>query len=143
MAGINHCFVANGTLKVGDIVVAGTSYGRIKAMFNERNQRIDQAGPAEPAIILGLNGAPTASDTFHIMETEQEARDITNKRVQLQSAVSRSSTGATSRWATSLRRSPRLRSSRNSEEIKTVSKSTARPSCAVCCKGTKNLHIVK
>ena len=62
----------------------GTSYGRIKAMFNERNQRIEKAGPAEPAIILGLNGAPTAGDTFHIMETEQEARDITNKRVQLQ-----------------------------------------------------------
>jgi translation initiation factor IF-2 len=81
---VSTVLVANGTLKVGDIVVAGTSYGRIKAMFNERNQRIDQAGPAEPAIILGLNGAPTAGDTFHIMETEQEARDITNKRVQLQ-----------------------------------------------------------
>ena len=81
---VSTVLVSNGTLKVGDIVVAGTSYGRIKAMFNERNQRIEEAGPAEPAIILGLNGAPTAGDTFHIMETEQEARDITNKRTQLQ-----------------------------------------------------------
>ena len=81
---VSTVLVSNGTLHVGDIVVAGTSYGRIKAMFNERNQRITEAGPAEPAIILGLNGAPTAGDSFHIMETEQEARDITNKRVQLQ-----------------------------------------------------------
>ena len=81
---VSTVLVSNGTLKQGDIVVAGTSYGRIKAMFNERNQRIEQAGPAEPAIILGLNGAPTAGDTFHIMETEQEAREITNKRTQLQ-----------------------------------------------------------
>jgi translation initiation factor IF-2 len=81
---VSTVLVSNGTLKIGDIVVAGTSYGRIKAMFNERNQRIEQAGPAEPAIILGLNGAPTAGDSFHIMETEQEARDITNKRTQLQ-----------------------------------------------------------
>ncbi len=81
---VSTVLVSNGTLKVGDIVVAGTSYGRIKAMFNERNQRIEQAGPAEPAIILGLNGAPTAGDSFHIMETEQEAREITNKRQQLQ-----------------------------------------------------------
>ena len=81
---VSTVLVSNGTLKVGDIVVAGTSYGRIKAMFNERNQRIETAGPAEPAIILGLNGAPTAGDSFHVMETEQEAREITNKRVQLQ-----------------------------------------------------------
>ena len=81
---VSTVLVSNGTLKVGDIVVAGTSYGRIKAMFNERNQRIEKAGPAEPAIILGLNGAPTAGDSFHIMETEQEAREITNKRMQLQ-----------------------------------------------------------
>ena len=81
---VSTVLVSNGTLKVGDIVVAGTSYGKIKAMFNERNQRIEKAGPAEPAIILGLNGAPTAGDSFHVMETEQEARDITNKRVQLQ-----------------------------------------------------------
>ena len=81
---VSTVLVSNGTLRVGDIVVAGTTYGRIKAMFNERNQRIDQAGPAEPAIILGLNGAPTAGDSFHILETEQEAREITNKRLQLQ-----------------------------------------------------------
>jgi translation initiation factor IF-2 len=81
---VSTVLVSNGTLRQGDIVVAGTSYGRIKAMFNERNQRIEEAGPAEPAIILGLNGAPTAGDSFHIMETEQEAREITNKRVQLQ-----------------------------------------------------------
>ena len=81
---VSTVLVSNGTLKIGDIVVAGTSYGRIKSMFNERNQRIEEAGPAEPAIILGLNGAPTAGDSFHVMETEQEARDITNKRVQLQ-----------------------------------------------------------
>ena len=81
---VSTVLVSNGTLKQGDIVVAGTSYGRIKAMFNERNQRIDEARPAEPAIILGRNGAPTAGDTFHVMETEQEAREITNKRTQLQ-----------------------------------------------------------
>ena len=75
--------VQNGTLKQGDVVLAGTHYGRIKAMFNERGQRIQQALPAEPALILGLNGAPTAGDTFHVMETEQEAREITNKREQL------------------------------------------------------------
>ena len=81
---VSTVLVSNGTLKVGDIVVAGTSFGKIKAMFNERNQRIEKAGPAEPAIILGLNGAPTAGDSFHVMETEQEAREITNKRIQLQ-----------------------------------------------------------
>ena len=76
--------VSNGTLKMGDIVLAGTNYGKIKAMFNERNQRITQAGPSEPALILGLNGAPAAGDTFHVIETEQEAREIANKREQLQ-----------------------------------------------------------
>ena len=81
---VSTVLVSNGTLKVGDIVIAGTAWGKVKAMFNERNQRIEQAGPAEPAIILGLNGAPTAGDSFHIMETEQEAREITNKRIQLQ-----------------------------------------------------------
>ena len=81
---VSTVLVSNGTLKVGDIVVAGTSYGKIKAMFNERNQRIEVAGPADPAIILGLNGAPTAGDTFHIMDTEQEAREICTKRTQLQ-----------------------------------------------------------
>ena len=81
---VSTVLVSNGTLKVGDVVLAGTSYGRIKAMFNERNQRIQQAGPSEPAIILGLNGAPTAGDSFHVMGSEQEAREITNKRTQLQ-----------------------------------------------------------
>ena len=81
---VSTVLVSNGTLKVGDVVIAGTAYGKIKAMFNERNQRIEKAGPAEPAIILGLNGAPTAGDSFHVMETEQEAREIANKRTQLQ-----------------------------------------------------------
>ena len=76
--------VSNGTLKQGDIVIAGTAWGRIKAMFNERNQRVEKAAPSEPVIILGLNGAPQAGDSFHIMETEQEAKDIANKRLQLQ-----------------------------------------------------------
>ena len=81
---VSTVLVSNGTLKIGDNVIAGTSYGRIKAMFNERNQRIEKACPAEPCIILGLNGAPTAGDTFHVLETEQEAREIANKRLQLQ-----------------------------------------------------------
>ena len=76
--------VANGTLKMGDVVLAGTSYGRIKAMFNERNQRIKEAKPSEPAIILGLNGAPQAGDNFNVFKDEHEARDIANKREQLQ-----------------------------------------------------------
>ena len=76
--------VSNGTLRVGDIVLAGTHYGRVKAMFNERNQRMTEAGPAEPALILGLNGAPAAGDTFHVIDTDQEAREIANKREQLQ-----------------------------------------------------------
>ena len=76
--------VQNGTLKMGDIVLAGTHFGRVKAMFNERNQRIKEAGPAEPVLILGLNGAPQAGDAFHVIETEQEAREIANKREQLQ-----------------------------------------------------------
>ena len=81
---VSTVLVSNGTLRVGDNVIAGTSWGRIKAMFNERNARIEKAGPAEPAIILGLNGAPTAGDSFHVLETEQEARDIANQRTQLQ-----------------------------------------------------------
>ncbi len=76
--------VSNGTLRVGDIVLAGTSYGKVKAMFNERNQRIKEAGPAEPVLILGLNGAPAAGDTFHVFDTDQEAREVANKREQLQ-----------------------------------------------------------
>ncbi|MCR5243031.1 MAG: translation initiation factor IF-2 [Prevotella sp.] len=81
---VSTVLVSNGTLKIGDVVIAGTAHGRIKAMFNERNQRIQEAKPAEPAIILGLNGAPTAGDSFHVMDTEQEAREIANKREQLQ-----------------------------------------------------------
>lgn len=81
---VSTVLVSNGTLKIGDVVIAGTSWGRIKAMFNERNQRIDEAAPAEPAIILGLNGAPTAGDQFHVLESEQEVREIANKREQLQ-----------------------------------------------------------
>lgn len=76
--------VSNGTLHVGDIVLAGTAYGKVKAMFNERNQRMKEAGPSEPVLILGLNGAPAAGDTFHVIDTEQEAREIANKREQLQ-----------------------------------------------------------
>ena len=81
---VSTVLVSNGTLKVGDIVIAGTAWGRVKAMFNERNQNVEQARPAEPVIILGLNGAPQAGDSFHIMETEQEAKTIANKRMQLQ-----------------------------------------------------------
>ena len=76
--------VQNGTLRQGDIILAGTHFGKIKAMFNERNQRIKEAGPAEPALILGLDGAPTAGDTFTVMDSEQEAREIATKRQQLQ-----------------------------------------------------------
>ncbi len=70
--------------KMGDIVLAGTHHGRIKAMFNERNQRVETAGPSEPVLILGLNGAPQAGDTFNVLETEQEAREIATRREQLQ-----------------------------------------------------------
>ena len=76
--------VQNGTLKVGDVILAGTHYGKIKAMFNERNQRVKEAGPSTPVLILGMNGAPTAGDTFNVLETEQEAREIAGKREQLQ-----------------------------------------------------------
>lgn len=76
--------VQNGTLRVGDVVLAGTHYGKVKAMFNERNQRVKEAGPSTPVLILGLNGAPTAGDTFNVLPTEQEAREIAGKREQLQ-----------------------------------------------------------
>ena len=75
--------VQNGTLSQGDIVLSGTHYGRVKAMFNERNQKVEKAGPSEPVLILGLDGAPTAGETFNVMETEQEARSIASKREQL------------------------------------------------------------
>ena len=81
---VSTVLVSNGTLKIGDIVIAGTSWGRIKAMFNERNQRIEKAGPAEPAIILGLNGAPTAGDLFHVLEQLQREQGLrTQKRLTL------------------------------------------------------------
>ncbi|WP_296954812.1 translation initiation factor IF-2 [Porphyromonas sp. oral taxon 278] len=75
--------VQNGTLSQGDIVLSGTHYGRVKAMFNERNQKVEKAGPSEPVLILGLDGAPTAGETFNVMDTEQEARSIASKREQL------------------------------------------------------------
>ncbi|KGN94298.1 translation initiation factor IF-2 [Porphyromonas gulae] len=81
---VSTVMVQNGTLNMGDVVLAGTCHGRIKAMFNERNQRVKQAGPSEPVLILGLNGAPAAGDTFNVLETEQEAREIANRREQLQ-----------------------------------------------------------
>ncbi len=80
---VANVLVQNGTLRIGDVVLAGNHFGKVKAMFNERNQRIKEAGPATPALILGLNGAPTAGDTFNVLETEQEARDIAGKREQL------------------------------------------------------------
>jgi len=76
--------VSNGTLKMGDIVIAGTSWGKVKAMFNERNQKMKSAAPAEPVLILGLNGAPQAGVSFHVVDSEREAREITSKREQLQ-----------------------------------------------------------
>lgn len=76
--------VSNGTLHQGDVVLAGTNYGRVKALFNERNQRVKSVGPSQAATLLGFNGAPQAGDQFHVMETEQEAREIANKREQLQ-----------------------------------------------------------
>ncbi|MBD8348689.1 translation initiation factor IF-2 [Dysgonomonas sp. HGC4] len=81
---ISTILVQNGTLRQGDIVLAGTYFGRVKAMFNERNQRIETALPSAPVLILGLNGAPQAGDMFHVLESEQEARDIASKREQLQ-----------------------------------------------------------
>lgn len=81
---VSTVLVENGTLRQGDIVLAGKYFGRVKAMFNERNQRIEQAKPSEPVLILGLNGAPQAGDNFNVVETEQEAREVTNKREQLQ-----------------------------------------------------------
>jgi translation initiation factor IF-2 len=81
---VSTILISNGTLKQGDVVLAGTHFGRIKAMFNVRNQRIDRAGPSEPVIILGLDGAPQAGDLFNVLDTEQEAREIASRREQLQ-----------------------------------------------------------
>lgn len=81
---VSNILVQNGTLKVGDVILAGKYYGRVKAMTNERNQPLKEAGPSVPATILGFNGAPSAGDTFNVLETEHEARDIANKRTQLE-----------------------------------------------------------
>ena len=81
---VSTVLVQNGTLHKGDVVLAGTNHGKVKAMFNERNARIEVAGPSAPVQILGLNGAPQAGDTFNVLETEQEAREIANRREQLQ-----------------------------------------------------------
>jgi translation initiation factor IF-2 len=81
---VSTVLISNGTLKQGDVVLAGTHFGRIKAIFNVRNQRIDRAGPSDPVIILGLDGAPQAGDLFNVLETEQEAREIASRREQLQ-----------------------------------------------------------
>ena len=75
--------VEGGTLRQGDVLVAGTHHGRVKAMFNERNQRVKEVRPGEPVLLLGLNGAPQAGEKFNVMDTEQEAREIANKREQL------------------------------------------------------------
>ena len=75
--------VSNGTLHIGDVMLAGTNYGRIKAMFNERGQRVKEAGPSEPVIVLGLNGAPQAGDNFNVFSEDHEAREIASKREQL------------------------------------------------------------
>ena len=75
--------VSNGTLHVGDIILAGTNYGRVKAMLNERGQRVQDIGPSQAATVLGLNGAPQAGDSFHVMDSDQEAREIASKREQL------------------------------------------------------------
>ena len=81
---VSTVLVSNGTLRQGDILVAGTHNGRVKALFNERGVRVEEVAPAHAATVLGFNGAPQAGDQFNVMETEQEAREIANKRLQLQ-----------------------------------------------------------
>ena len=76
--------VQNGTIKIGDVVLAGSTYGKVKAMYNERNASVKSAGPSTPVLLLGLNGAPQAGDKFNVMTDEREAKDISNKRLQLQ-----------------------------------------------------------
>jgi len=80
---VANLLVKTGTLKIGDIVLAGTYYGKVKAMFNERNQKLTEAGPSTPVQILGLNGAPQAGDKFNVLTSEQEAKDIATKRAQI------------------------------------------------------------
>ncbi|HBH48263.1 MAG TPA: translation initiation factor IF-2, partial [Bacteroidales bacterium] len=81
---VSTILVQAGTLKIGDIVLAGTTHGRVKAMFNERGVEIKEAGPAQPVLILGLDGAPQAGDKFNVMDSDREAREIATKRGQLQ-----------------------------------------------------------
>lgn len=81
---VSTVLVSNGTLRQGDVIVAGTHAGRVKALFNERGVRVEEVPPAHAATVLGFNGAPQAGDQFNVMETEQEAREIANKRMQLQ-----------------------------------------------------------
>lgn len=81
---ITTVLVRTGTLKIGDVVIAGTHFGHVKAMYNERGNRINEAGPSKPVLILGLNGAPQAGDGFNVMETDKEAKEIATKRTQLQ-----------------------------------------------------------
>jgi translation initiation factor IF-2 len=81
---VSTVLVENGTLEVGDVVLAGSHYGHIKAMYNERGKKIDSAGPSTPALILGINGAPQAGDRFNVMESDREAKEIASKREQLQ-----------------------------------------------------------
>ena len=81
---VSTILVQTGTLKIGDIILAGSYSGRVRAMFNERGQKVEQAGPSHPVKVLGLSGAPTAGDKFNVMDDEREAREIANKRLQLQ-----------------------------------------------------------
>ncbi len=81
---VTTVLVENGTLTLGDVILAGTHYGHVKAMYNERGKKIDSAGPGTPALILGVNGAPQAGDRFNVMESDKEAKEIANKRGQLQ-----------------------------------------------------------
>ncbi|MEE1020642.1 MAG: translation initiation factor IF-2, partial [Bacteroidales bacterium] len=76
--------VQDGTIRQGDVVLAGATYGRVKAMYNERNKLLKEAGPSAPVLLLGLNGAPQAGDTFNVMQSEKDAKDLSNKRTQLQ-----------------------------------------------------------
>ncbi|NLB87251.1 MAG: translation initiation factor IF-2 [Bacteroidales bacterium] len=81
---VTTLLVQSGTLKVGDILLAGCQTGRVKAMYNERGHRVEEAGPSTPVLVLGLNGAPQAGDKFNVMESDHEARNVANKRIQLQ-----------------------------------------------------------
>ncbi len=81
---VSKLLVQHGTLKVGDVILAGTTYGKVKAMYNERSKIVESAGPAKPVLLLGLNNAPSAGDIFRVMKDDKEARNIALKREQLQ-----------------------------------------------------------